>query len=152
MIPDMAVDLIETWRLGFVASADADGRVNLSPKGTFVVLNDRQIAFAEMRSPQTLANIAVRSEVEVNFVDVLTRRGVRLRGDATAVPRSDPRHAGLLPCFAALWPDLTEMMNAVVVIDVAACKPLSSPAYDTGISEDTLRGQWAQKIKEISAC
>jgi len=89
IIPDSVKRLIETWRLGFIATADADGTPNLSPKGTFAVLDEGRIGFAEMRSPRTAANIAVRPDVEVNFVDILTRKGARLRGKAKMVPLAD---------------------------------------------------------------
>jgi hypothetical protein len=43
--------LIEEQRLGFVATAAPDGTPNVSPKGTFVALDDRNIAFGKIRSP-----------------------------------------------------------------------------------------------------
>jgi predicted pyridoxine 5'-phosphate oxidase superfamily flavin-nucleotide-binding protein len=51
--PDMK-RIIEQQRLGFVATAAPDGTPNLSPKGTFVVLDDATIAFGEIRSPGTI--------------------------------------------------------------------------------------------------
>jgi predicted pyridoxine 5'-phosphate oxidase superfamily flavin-nucleotide-binding protein len=45
-------------RLGFVATVSATGEPNVSPKGTFVVVDDRTLAFGEIRSPGTIANIA----------------------------------------------------------------------------------------------
>ena len=36
---------VEKQRLGFVATVSATGEPNLSPKGTFVVLDDRTLAF-----------------------------------------------------------------------------------------------------------
>jgi hypothetical protein len=50
LTPDMR-RVIEEQRLGFVATAAPDGTPNVSPKGTFVVLDDRTIAFGEIRSP-----------------------------------------------------------------------------------------------------
>ena len=42
MIPKSAQTLIETWRTGFIATADAEGRPNVSPKGTFIVVDGYQ--------------------------------------------------------------------------------------------------------------
>jgi uncharacterized protein len=36
--------IITEQRLGFVATIDADGSPNLSPKGTMLVIDDRRIA------------------------------------------------------------------------------------------------------------
>jgi predicted pyridoxine 5'-phosphate oxidase superfamily flavin-nucleotide-binding protein len=45
LTPDMK-RIIEQQRLGFVATAAPDGTPNLSPKGTFVVLDNATIALA----------------------------------------------------------------------------------------------------------
>jgi hypothetical protein len=44
LTPDMK-RIIEEQRLGFVATAAPDGTPNVSPKGTFVVVDDETIAF-----------------------------------------------------------------------------------------------------------
>ena len=49
LTPDMK-RIIGEQRLGFVATAALDGTPNVSPKGTFTVLDDRTIAFGEIRS------------------------------------------------------------------------------------------------------
>lgn len=50
-------------RLGFFATVCEDGSPNLSPKGTTYVLDDDHLLFAEIRSPQTVANIRRGSAV-----------------------------------------------------------------------------------------
>ena len=64
LTPDMK-RIIEEQRLGFVTTAAADGTPNVSPKGTFVVLEDRTIAFGEMRSPGTIRNLRANPRIEV---------------------------------------------------------------------------------------
>src|SRR5690242_6868711 len=81
--------IIEEQRLGFLATASADGTPNVSPKGTFVVLDDRTIAFGEIRSPGTIQNLKANPRVEVNFVDVFVRKGYRFAGTATVVERGE---------------------------------------------------------------
>ncbi len=80
MLNAAAVACIEQVRLGFVASVTSGGRPSVSPKGSFVVLDERTIAFAEIRSPGTISNIGHSPEVEVNFVDSFRRKGWRMRG------------------------------------------------------------------------
>lgn len=145
-LPAKAITQIETWRLGFVATVNADGRPNLSPKGTFIVVDDETIAFGEMRSPNTVANIAHQAEVEVNFVDMLSRNGVRIRGKARIVERGAEFDA-LSPQFIANWgQEFLDMFNAIIVIPCAEVKPLQSPIYETGCEESDLRAQWKSKI------
>ena len=56
LTPDMQ-RIIREQRLGFVATAAPDGTPNVSPKGTFIVLDDQTIAFGEIRSPGTIRNL-----------------------------------------------------------------------------------------------
>src|SRR5262245_11689978 len=94
--------IIATYPLGFVASVNRDGTPNLSPKGTFAVLNDAQLVFGHIRSPQTMGNIAERPTVEINFLDVLARKAVRVRGRAHMFARSAPEFGSLFAALA-MW-------------------------------------------------
>jgi uncharacterized protein len=146
-IPAAAKQLIENWRLGFVATVSEDGQPNVSPKGTFVVIDDETIAFAEMRSPNTMRNIACQPEVEVSFVDQLSRRGVRIRGRARAVPKGTAEFEALQPRFGALWSsELQALFNAVVIIPAETVRAFATPAYEAGSTEAELRASWKSRI------
>ena len=144
-----AVDVIETWRLGFVATVSGDGLPNLSPKGTFIVVDGETIAFAEMRSPATVANLGRNPELEVNFVDILSRRGIRIRGRAELLPRGQAPFGRLMPRFAEHWEDLSDMFNLFVRIPVREVRPLVSPIYEAGGEEAALRAYWKQRIAAL---
>ena len=60
--------LIENYTAGAVATINAHGLPAVSPKATFVVVDDSRIAFGNIRSPGTVANIHACPEVEVNFI------------------------------------------------------------------------------------
>ena len=64
-------------RLGFHATVSPDGTANLSPKGTTTVWDDEHLIFAEIRSPQTVQNLASNPSIEVNVVDPIARKGYR---------------------------------------------------------------------------
>ena len=49
--------VVEEQRLGFVATVCPNGTPNLSPKGTTAVWDDEQLVFANIRSPNTIANL-----------------------------------------------------------------------------------------------
>jgi uncharacterized protein len=137
LTPDMK-RIIEEQRLGFVATATCDGVPNLSPKGTFVVLDDETIAFGEIRSPGTL--------VEVNFVDPFVRRGYRFAGTASVVARGDVTFDALLGNFRS---SLARWMRAIVTITVTKTSPLTSPAYDDGKTEPELRRSWTTWYRQL---
>ncbi len=134
--------VIAEQKLASLASVCADGTPNLSPKGTFLVLDDEQIMFGEMRSPNTVANLARNPVVELNFIDVFARKGYRFKGPARFLARETDDYARLLPRFQAEWGDLCELFNGIVVIKVERAAPLVSPAYDIGAKEEDLRQHW----------
>lgn len=148
-LSESVVQIIETWRLGFVASVSAGSRPNVSPKGTFVVLDPETIAFAEIRSPQTLTNIQTNPELEVNFVDQFTRKGVRIRGKASLVRRDTSDFDGIIKHWETLWPDLVDRINVIVKIPTSEIKPLSSPPYDDGVTEEEMIAIYKDKFAEM---
>lgn len=138
---------IAEQRLGFVATVNADGAPNLSPKATFLVLDDRTIAFAEIRSPNTIRNIARGSPVEVNFVDPFVRKGCRIAGPAEIAERGGAAFDTLLGRFVGAS-DLLDYINAIVTIRVERASMLISPAYDRGQTEAELRRAWTRRYRE----
>ena len=125
-LPAFGIDLITTFPLGFVATVTAGGRPNVSPKGTFLVLDDRTLAFGEIRSPQTVTNLTNQPELEVNFFDQWTRKGVRVRGKAQMVRRGTAEFGGL----------------------IEQLKPISTPPYDDGATEEDMIATFNAKFAE----
>jgi uncharacterized protein len=145
LTPDMK-RLIEEQRLGFVATAAFDGTPNVSPKGTFAVLDDRTIAFSEIRSPGTIRNLRANPRIEVNFVDPFVRKGYRFAGTATVVERGEAAFDTLLPNLRSA---LSARIRAIVTIAVTKALPLTSPAYDDGKSEPELRRAWTTRFRML---
>jgi predicted pyridoxine 5'-phosphate oxidase superfamily flavin-nucleotide-binding protein len=139
--------VIAEQKLGFVATVGADGKPNLSPKGTMLVLDDDHIVFGEIRSPATIANLAASAGMEINFVDPFGRKGYRFKGEARVVPRSAPEFAMLFERFAHF--QARERIRAIVVLRVTKAAPLISPAYDTGAIETDLRKSWRTYFESI---
>lgn len=148
-LPVSAVETIQMWRLGFVATVSVGGRPNVSPKGTFLVLDDSTIAFGEIRSPQTLTNLQNQPEVEVNFVDQFTRKGVRVRGQAVLVRRGVAEFDALIGQWRGVWGDLADRINVIVKIPVDTVKPLTTPPYDDGATEAEMIALYKQKFAEM---
>jgi hypothetical protein len=138
--------IIAEQRLGFVATAAPDGTPNVSPKGTFIVLDDVTIAFGEIRSPQTIRNLRANPRLEVNFVDPFVRKGYRFAGTATVVERGAGDFAALLERFRS---PLAPRMRAIVTIRLGKALPLTSPAYDDGATELAIRRGWTRHFREL---
>lgn len=149
MLSDTAKTLIRTFPLGFVATVDRDGNPAVSPKGTFLVLDDSTIAFADIRSPGTLENLARHSGTEVNFIDVFVRKGLRVKGAADIVARDDERFDGLYPGWAAVWPDLAPRIRSIVLISVERALPVTTPPYDDGATEEEMIALYRMKFADL---
>ncbi len=131
--------LIANYNAGAVGTINEDGTPAVSPKATFVVVDDDCIAFGNIRSPGTVKNIRARPDVEVNFVDVLTRRAVRVKGRAEIVDRESEAGQRLLPAFRELWTPYLDRMQNFVSISITHAELILSPAYDIGHTAEELR-------------
>jgi hypothetical protein len=140
--------VVREQRLGYVATVNADGTPNLSPKGTFAVVDDATIAFAELRSPGTLRNVRANPAIEVNVIDPFTRKGYRFAGTASVTARGAPGFDAVAGAFSDQG-DLASRMRAVVTIAVATARPLTSPAYDRGATEAELRRLWTARFRQL---
>ena len=138
--------LVGDQPLGFVATVSPDGTPNLSPKGTFAVIDDRTLAFADIRSPQTIRNLKANPRLEVNFVDPFVRKGYRFSGAARLVNRGE---AGFEPILAKLRSSFATRVRTVVVVTVEKATPLTSPSYDDGRSEADLRRAWTARFRKL---
>ena len=77
-----AKTMIATMHPGMVATADSSGRPNVSPKGSFMVLAHAHVAFADVHSPRTIANLRQNPQVTAIVYDAATRHGCRVWGKA----------------------------------------------------------------------
>jgi len=48
---------LDLQKLGYVATVSSDGKPNISPKGTVIAWSSTVIAFADIRSPNTMTNL-----------------------------------------------------------------------------------------------
>jgi predicted pyridoxine 5'-phosphate oxidase superfamily flavin-nucleotide-binding protein len=145
--------VVEEQRLAFVATVNADGTPNLSPKGTIAVLDDEHLVFADLASPHTVENLRRNPSVELNVVDPVTRKGYRFRGHGEVVG-DGPRFDELVSFYregprAVSRPD--ERIRHLVIVQVDRSLPLVSPAYDSGATEDEIAERWETYFGELWA-
>jgi uncharacterized protein len=82
ILSDEAKALIKDTHPGFIATASKSGRPNVSLKGSFRVLDDEHVMFADIHSPGTIANLAENPQVAAMVFDAATRHGCRIWGHA----------------------------------------------------------------------
>ncbi|MCW5743627.1 MAG: GNAT family N-acetyltransferase [Alphaproteobacteria bacterium] len=138
---------IDSERMAYVASVNDDGTPNLSPKATLATVDDDHVAFCDLASPRTLANIAARPAVEANTVDLIRRKGWRLAGTARVVD-GGAEFESLATLFRGRGTNLAGVgrqppVRRFVVIRVSRVSPLLSPAYAMGQSEPQVVDYWS---------
>lgn len=72
--------MIAEIRPGIIATASKDGKPNVSAKGSFRVLDDEHVIFADINSPRTIANLKENPYVSVLVIHPKTLRGCRIWG------------------------------------------------------------------------
>ena len=149
-LTEVTKSLITNYNAGVVASINEDGSPAASPKATFVIIDDSCIAYGDIRSPGTAANIARNPNVEIVFTDILTRRAVRICGVASIVDKSSEQGINMMPLFEQNWGPYIDHMSVFVKIDITQAELILSPAYDLGISKEVLVKTNLEKLQRIA--
>lgn len=148
MLTEEMKALIRAFSAGSVATVNADGTPSVSPKATFVIVDDGTLAFGHLRSPGTLANLRANPAVEVCFTDVLSRKAVRVTGTASIVDKVEAPQR-LWDIFNEAWEDYVPYMPEFIVIKISATELILSPAYDFGFTETGLKAANLERLKML---
>lgn len=127
LTPDIQ-DCIARSVLCWLATVDADGRPNVSPKEIYAAFDDSHLVIAHIASPTSVRNIGANPVVCVSFVDVFVQKGWKLHGEAEVVPADDPRFAVLARPLAAMTGGKFPI-HAVIDVRVTAAAPIVAPSY-----------------------
>ena len=84
-LTDEAKKAVEEIRPSMVATASKTGKPNVSAKGSFRVLDDEHVVFADIASPRTVANIRENAQVAVICLDAAARKGCRIWGKGSVL-------------------------------------------------------------------
>jgi predicted pyridoxine 5'-phosphate oxidase superfamily flavin-nucleotide-binding protein len=139
MLDDDMKAIIVQANLSFVATVNEDGSPNLSPKSTLRVFDDRHLIFANLASPGTIENLKRDPRIEINCIDIFSRRGYRFTGSAAVHSPGDALYEDFDKTMKQELGADTKVHDAVL-IKLAEVKPILSPAYDKeGVTEEALR-------------
>ena len=131
--------LIAEQQLGFVATVCPDGTPNLSPKGTLAVWDDDHLLFADISSPSTIANLRGNRALEINVVDMLTRKGYRFKGTAVVL-HEGAQFDAMIEFYRNRGATSTKQHMVLMKVELAA--PVISPAYAGGADETKVTAHW----------
>lgn len=146
MLTEEMKKLVRGKRLGFIATVCSDGTPNLSPKGTTDVWDDEHLIFADICSPQTVANLRENPAIEINVVDPFVRKGFRFKGTASIVENGE-----IFDKAIKFYRErgAAGKIKAIIFVKVKLAFPLISPVYETGASENEVRRRWMKRRKVI---
>ena len=134
-------EFVKKQKLGFIATVCPDGTPNLSPKGTTTVWGDQHLVFADIHSPGTVMNLLNNPAIEINIVDIFTRKGYRFKGVGKVIS-DGPIFEEVTSFYVSLGSQYT--INNIVLVKVERILPIFSPAYDTGLSEEDIIKRWSK--------
>jgi uncharacterized protein len=107
--------------------------------------DDRQIAFLNLRSPQTASNLQTSPHIEINVVDPFSRKGFRFKGIADVLTQGTPYEEIATYCERHRLIDRHRICS-VIVMEVRQIRPLISPAYEQGATEEEVRAGWIARF------
>ncbi len=137
-ITDEMKNLLSKQKLGFVATVSPDSTPNLSPKGTIIVWNN-DLIFADIKSPNTIANLKKNPSIEINVVDPLIRRGYRFKGEGKIISEGD-EFQKIITHYKN--EGIKSEIKSIVLVKVGTVNEVTSPLYDLGYSEEEIKTKW----------
>ena len=146
MLTQEIKDFLNLQKLGYVATVTSDGKPNISPKGTIVGWDSKTLAFADIRSPDTMKNLKENPNVEINVIDPLLRKGFLFEGQARIIEDGD-LYDEILNHYKENG--IQSPINSIVLVDVSNVSDVTSPLYDMGISEDEIKSKWQKHFANL---
>ena len=139
-------NFLDLQKLGYVATVSSDGSPNISPKGTIIGWSKNQLAFADIRSPDTMKNLKTNPNVEINVIDPLLRKGFLFKGFAKIISDT-PLYDEILKHYRDSG--IKSPINSIVLVDVTEISDVTSPLYDMGIKEDEIKSKWKKHFESL---
>ena len=137
---------LDSQKLGYVATVSGDNTPNLSPKGTIIGWDENTLAFADIRSPDTIRNLEMNPAVEINVINPLLRKGFLFKGKSQIIKNGEVYDAVLARYRNQ---GIKSPIGAIVLVDVAEVQSVTSPLYDLGVTENEIKSKWKKYFQEL---
>ena len=132
--------------LCWLATTDADGQPNVSPKEVFAVVDEHLLVIAHIASPISVRNIQQNPKVCVSLIDIFVQKGWKLMGHAQYVnAREEAFHAHAKPLLAMAGDQFK--IQGVMVVEVVQAHPIVAPSYRFYPDSTTESGQIEAAMK-----
>lgn len=105
---------IEANRPCLVATANAKGEPNVSPKGSITVVDEEHLAFADVRSPRTRQNLKENPRACVLMLNAPEHKFYQLSGPAEYLT-TGPLYDGISAAMKQKMPSLPPVVGVVKV-------------------------------------
>lgn len=146
-LDDKLINFIEAQKMFFVATAplDAEGHVNLSPKGydAFKVIDEMTVAYLDLGGSgiETQAHIQENGRMTIMFCAFEGAPNIlRLYGEGEAIQFDDPRFANLIKLFPNF-----EKARAIITLKISRIADSCGwgvPFYEFKGERDQLKRTW----------
>ena len=113
-LSEEAKKLIGEYSPALVATASKNGKPNVSLKGSFRVLDDEHVIFADIASPRTVANLQENPQLSVIVFDPATCRGCRIWGKAVEILDSGSLFDTISAEFAKMKMEVKHLVKVAV--------------------------------------
>ena len=141
-VHDCAARSVLCW----LATVDAAGQPNVSPKEIFAVLDAEHLVIANIASPTSVRNIDGNPRVCVSFIDVFVQKGFKVSGEARNVRQQDADFSRWsAPLLALAGPRFP--IHSVLVVRAGAVEPILAPSYRLYPSETSEQSQVASAMR-----
>ena len=146
MLTEEISDCAGRATLCWLATVDATGHPNVSPKEVFAVFDTRHLVIAHIASPTSVRNIRSHERVCVSFIDIFVQKGWKVSGSARLLGRDDAGYARwVAPLTPMAGPRFT--IHGVIVVQAHAVEPIIAPSYRLYPQETTEASQVAAALR-----
>ncbi len=146
MITQKIMNFLDLQKLGYVATVSTDGKPNISPKGTIIGWTSKVLAFANIRSPDTMKNLQSNPHIEINVIDPLLRKGYLFKGQARII-KDNSLYDEILNHYRKKG--IKSPIDSIVLVDISEVSEVTSPLYDLGISEQEIKSKWKKHFESL---
>lgn len=122
------LDCIDRSVLCWLATVDANGHPNVSPKEIFAVYDHSRFVIANIASPASVRNLRSNPNACVCVLDVFVQKGYKFQGTATIFEPKDLRYNELVVPLAAMTRNVFPILG-VIEIEVTEIAPIIAPGY-----------------------
>ena len=146
MMDDAIREIARRSVLCWLATVDAEGQPNVSPKEVWAIADDQHVVVAHIASPISARNIAQHPQVCLSFVDVFVQKGFKLVGAAREVRATDAEFSTWAkPLLATVGQRFT--IQSVLVVHVKSVIAIVAPSYRFYPDDTTEASQVASAMR-----